>query len=143
MLGYLNAPSPFDAEGWFNTQDEVQVDGKFFRILGRRSEIINVGGQKVYPTEVENVLLQIPNVRDVLVTGEPNPITGQMVAACFNLREPEPNDAFRRRVREFCRTQLSPFQIPSRIEIVTQEQYSSRFKKVRLSRAAGGGAASP
>jgi acyl-CoA synthetase (AMP-forming)/AMP-acid ligase II len=140
MLGYLNAPSPFDEEGWFNTQDEVQVDGKFFRILGRRSEIINVGGEKVYPTEVENVLLQIPNVRDVLVTGEPNPITGQMVSACFNLSEPEPNDAFRRKVREFCRTQLSPFQVPSRIEIVTQEQYSTRFKKIRSSRAAGGAA---
>jgi acyl-CoA synthetase (AMP-forming)/AMP-acid ligase II len=142
MLGYLNAPSPFDAEGWFNTQDAVEVDGTFFRILGRRSEIINVGGQKVYPTEVENVLLQIPNVRDVLVTGESNPITGQMVAACFNLREPEQDDAFRRRVREHCRTRLLPYQIPSRIEIVTQEQYSSRFKKIRFSGAAAGESAS-
>jgi long-chain acyl-CoA synthetase len=141
MLGYLNAPSPFDAEGWFNTQDAVQVDGTFFRILGRRSEIINVGGQKVYPTEIENVLLQIPNVQDVLVTGEPNPITGQMVTACFNLRELEKNDAFRRRVREYCRTRLLLYQIPTRIEIVTQEQYSSRFKKIRFSGAAAGGSA--
>jgi acyl-CoA synthetase (AMP-forming)/AMP-acid ligase II len=139
MLGYLNAPSPFDAEGWFNTQDAVEVDGTFFRILGRRSEIINVGGEKVYPTEIESVLLQIPNVRDVLVTGEHNPITGQMVSACFNLSEPEKEDVFRRRVREYCRTRLLPYQVPSRIEIVTREQYSSRFKKIRFSGAAAAG----
>lgn len=135
MLGYLNAPSPFDAEGWFDTQDEVRVDGDFFRILGRRSEIINVGGQKVYPAEVESVLLELPNVRDVLVRGEPNPITGQMVAAYFNLGEPESRDALRRRVREHCRGRLPAFQVPGRIEVVTEEQYTQRFKKNRTGRA--------
>ena len=53
LLGYLNAPSPFDAEGWFNTQDLVEQDGEWLRFLGRATEIINVGGQKVYPAEVE------------------------------------------------------------------------------------------
>ena len=46
MLGYLNAPSPFDSDGWFNTQDFVEVDGEYVRILGRRTELINVGGEK-------------------------------------------------------------------------------------------------
>jgi long-chain acyl-CoA synthetase len=131
MLGYLNAPSPFDAEGWFNTEDEVVADGEFLRILGRRSEIINVGGQKVYPAEIESVLLQLPNVRDVLVGGVRNPITGQMVAAYFNLCEPEDRESLRRRVREHCRALLPSFKIPSRVEIVTEEQYSDRFKKKR------------
>src|SRR5262245_18877496 len=44
MLGYLNAPSPFDADGWFNTKDLVETDGEYMRILGRKSELINVGG---------------------------------------------------------------------------------------------------
>ena len=65
MLGYLNAPSPFDADGWFNTQDLVESDGDYIRILGRKSELINVGGEKVHPTEIENVLLQLDNVKDV------------------------------------------------------------------------------
>lgn len=138
MLGYLNAPSPFDAEGWFDTQDEVRVEGEFFQILGRRSEIINVGGQKVYPAEVESVLMDLPNVRDVVVSGEPNPITGQMVAACFNLDEPETLDSLRRRVREHCRPVLPPFKIPSRVEIVTEDQYSLRFKKSRTPRRSVG-----
>ncbi len=134
MLGYLNAPSPFDGDGWFDTQDEVRVDGDFLQILGRRSEIINVGGEKVYPAEVESALLGLANVGDVVVRGEANPITGQMVAAFFNLREPEAPEDLRRRVREHCRTRLRRFQIPTRIEIVDSEQYSARFKKTRTSR---------
>src|SRR5262249_15378818 len=89
MLGYLNAPSPFDAEGWFNTQDLVDVDGEYIRILGRKSELINVGGEKVHPTEVENALLQLDNVKDVTVYGRPNPITGNVVAVKISSREPE------------------------------------------------------
>ena len=53
MLGYLNAPSPFDQDGWFDTGDAVIQEGEWYRILGRESQVINVGGQKVYPAEVE------------------------------------------------------------------------------------------
>ncbi|HMW37270.1 MAG TPA: long-chain fatty acid--CoA ligase, partial [bacterium] len=53
MVGYLNAPSPFDNEGWMCTGDQVEVRGEYMRILGRKSEMINVGGQKVFPVEVE------------------------------------------------------------------------------------------
>jgi acyl-CoA synthetase (AMP-forming)/AMP-acid ligase II len=51
MLGYLNAPSPFTDDGWFKTGDLVEVDGECFRILGRKSDLINVGGEKVYPAK--------------------------------------------------------------------------------------------
>ena len=112
MLGYLNAPSP-SREGWFNTEDEVEVDGDYVRLKGRRSEIINVGGQKVYPAEVESVLLRMPNVQDVLVQGERNPLTGQIVTARFQLESPEPLDVLRRRMREHCRGSLLPFQVPA------------------------------
>ena len=78
MTGYLNAPSPFDAEGWFDTQDLVETKGEFIRFLGRRSEVVNVGGQKVYPAEVENVLLQMPNVGDATVAGETTPSWGRL-----------------------------------------------------------------
>jgi len=130
MMGYLNAPSPFDDDGWFNTGDEVELDGEYVRFLGRRSEIINVGGEKVYPAEVENVLLRMPNLRDVVVTGEPNPLTGQIVAAYFRLKEPEQLPALRSRMREHCRGLLEPYKIPAKVEIVAEEQYSERFKKV-------------
>ena len=70
---------------WLNTGDEVEVDGEYIRILGRRSEIINVGGQKVYPAEVESVLLQMDDIEDVTVRGESNPIVGNIVVARVNV----------------------------------------------------------
>src|SRR5947209_16819005 len=81
MLGYLNAPSPFTEDGWFRTGDAVEVDGEYIRICGRKSEIINVGGEKVYPAEVESVLQLIAGVADVVVSAEKSPLTGQMVQA--------------------------------------------------------------
>jgi long-chain acyl-CoA synthetase len=141
MMGYLNAPSPFSEDGWFNTGDAVEVDGEYLRVLGRKSEIINVGGEKVHPAEVEEVLMGLSNVRDVAVTSEPNPITGQMVRASFNLLEGEDPAAFRRRVREFCAGKLAPYKIPAKIVIVEDQQYSERFKKMRRgtgSSASGG-----
>jgi acyl-CoA synthetase (AMP-forming)/AMP-acid ligase II len=131
MLGYLNAPSPFDEQGWLDTGDVVEMQGEYIRFLGRKSEIINVGGQKVYPAEVENVLMDMSNVRDVTISGEPHPITGNIVVARFNVFEPEDVAAFRKRVREHCRGKLEPFKIPARIVLVDDNQFSGRFKKMR------------
>ena len=131
MLGYLNAPSPFDADGWFNTQDLVERDGEYIRILGRKSELINVGGEKVHPTEIENVLLQLDNVKDVTVRGQPNPITGEVVAAKITPLVPEDPDALKRRVRQFCREQLERYKMPAVIDVVVEDHYGERFKKSR------------
>ncbi len=131
MLGYLNAPDPFDSEGWFNTQDLVETDGEYVRILGRRSELINVGGEKVHPTEIENLLLQLENVRDVTVGGRPNPVTGAVVAARVTPVRAEDPEAFRRRIRRFCRERLEPYKVPVVIEITDADHHGARFKKSR------------
>jgi len=131
MIGYLNAPDLFDAEGWLNTQDAVEVDGEYLRILGRASDLINVGGQKVYPAEVENALLQMDNVQDVAVFGKPHPMMGQIVAARFNLKSPEPLPDFKRRLGAFCKDRLAAYQVPRLVEISEEEQFGSRFKKLR------------
>ncbi len=131
MLGYLNAPDLFDADGWLNTQDAVEVDGPWLRVLGRQSDLINVGGEKVYPAEVEAVVLRLSNVADVAVYGEKSPLTGQFVAARVNLVEPEPFDVFKRRLRAHCREHLEAFKVPVRIELTDEKQFSARFKKVR------------
>jgi len=114
-----------------NTGDMVEVDGEYIRILGRQSEIINVGGQKVYPAEVESVLLQMDNVKDVVVFGEKNPITGHIVVARVNLFEPEDPRAFRQRLRAFCRDKLAAYKIPVKVEISGQAQFNARYKRVR------------
>ncbi len=112
MLGYLNAPSPFDADGFFDTGDLVETDGEWIRFLGRTSDVINVGGSKVYPAEVESVLLQMENVTDVVVFGEPHALTGQIVTATIRLGRPESSDEFKVRMRRFCAERLAPFKLP-------------------------------
>ena len=133
MMGYLNAPSPFDQEGWLDTGDLVEQNGDYIRFLGRQSEIINVGGRKVYPAEIENLLLQMDNVKDATVRGEYSPITGQMVVARVNLVVPEDRSSVRRRVREFCRPKLEAYKVPVKVEIAAENQFTGRYKKYRLS----------
>ena len=131
MLGYLNAPSPFTEDGWFITGDVVEVDGEYLRILGRESEIINVGGEKIYPGDVESVLQQMDGVEDVIVTGEPNPITGHIVKAQVKLSTDETTGQFRKRMREFCLSHLKPNQLPQKVVLVKGDIHSERFKKIR------------
>jgi len=129
MLGYLNAPSPFDENGWFNTKDMVEVRGEYFRILGRVSEIINVGGQKVYPGEVESVLLEMPEIAEAVVVGEPNALLGRVVVAqVVPTLEIEPAE-LRRRVREHCRGRLASYKVPAKVTISETALHSARFKK--------------
>ncbi|MBF0378955.1 MAG: long-chain fatty acid--CoA ligase [Desulfamplus sp.] len=131
MLGYLNAPSPFTEDGWFNTGDQVEVDGEYIRILGRKSEIINVGGEKVWPAEVENVLLTMEGVEDAAVTGRANPITGQMVQARVKLNTDESLSDFRKRMRQYCKDKLQPYKIPQQVILENEGFHGGRFKKIR------------
>jgi long-chain acyl-CoA synthetase len=131
MLGYLNAPSPFDADGFYDTGDMVERDGDWLRIIGRQSEQINVGGSKVFPAEVESVLLELDNVADVSVCGEPSPITGQIVTATVRLIQDEPPAQFKQRMRQFCSTRLSPYKVPVRVRIADAALHSHRFKRQR------------
>jgi acyl-coenzyme A synthetase/AMP-(fatty) acid ligase len=135
MLGYLNAESPFDSEGWLNTGDAVECDGAQIKILGRRSEIINVGGLKVYPAVVESVLLAMPNVASVQVTGEAHAMLGQIVTADVSLTEPEEPTAFRARLRSHCGSRLQPHEVPAKIRFVQLPALSERFKRVPLREA--------
>lgn len=131
MLGYLNAPTKFDEEGWFNTQDQVEVDGEYFKIIGRVSDLINVGGQKVYPTEVEDVILELDNVLDVAVYGEGNPLLGNIVVAKIVLETREEIGPLKLRVRKACIGKLTSYKIPSKVVIAEDNLHSTRFKKVR------------
>lgn len=134
MLGYLNAPSPFTDDGWYITGDAVEQDGDYIRFLGRVSEIINVGGEKVYPAEVENVIQQMPEIADVTVFGEKNPITGQIVTATVTPAEVGDPKELAKRIKQFVRERLEPFKVPVKITIVDKNQHSERFKKARLAK---------
>lgn len=132
MVGYLNAPSPIDDEGWMCTGDQVEVKGEYMRFLGRKSEIINVGGKKVFPVEVETVLLEAENISEASVYGAGHPLLGQVVHARISIHGPEDHSALKERLRKFCLEKLAKYKIPMRFVIVAKdEQHSQRFKKLR------------
>ena len=111
--------------------DEVEVDGDYLKILGRRSEMINIGGEKVYPAEVESLLMELDNILDASVRGEPNAITGQMVVARVTLEESETPLALRKRIRAALKGNTASFKIPAKFEITENPLHSARYKKMR------------
>jgi long-chain acyl-CoA synthetase len=134
MLGYLNAPSPFTEDGYFITGDRVELDGEYMRFLGRDSELINVGGQKVFPAEVEAVLLECELVREAVVYGQRHPITGKIVCADVQLRAAGDEGEARRAIKRFCAERLERFKIPVKIQFVQDGLYSDRLKRLRVGR---------
>lgn len=133
MIGYLNAPSPFTEDGWLQTGDEAEMEDGYIRILGRRSEIINVGGRKVYPAEVESILEQMEVIETAVVSGEPSGIMGQMVKATVRLTGEQPLTELRRQIWDFCRDKLPQYKIPQKIVITQDTLTSPRMKKIRNS----------
>lgn len=131
MLGYLNAPDPFDVDGWYPTGDRVEVDGHWIRVLGRDSSMINVGGEKVFPEEVEATVAELDDVVEVRVAGEPHPFTGQVVAATVRLRDGADASTITRRVRTHCRSRLAAHKVPVKVRVADGPLHTERHKKVR------------
>ena len=131
MLGYLNAPSPFDDEGWMNTKDRVEQKGEYIKILGRVSELINVGGEKVYPAEVESVLLEVPGVKDAIVGKTQNPILGSVVTCKIAADDGADVVALKKAIQTHCAETLEKFKRPVKIEFQTDAFNTARFKRLR------------
>jgi len=80
MFGYLNEKSPFDKNGWYNTNDIVTVkQNDYIKIVGRKSDVISVGGLKILPSEIERVALKSKKIKNAKAYGRNNPLTGQHV----------------------------------------------------------------
>ena len=134
IMGYLNASMErFTDDGWFRTGDLVEMGEEgYIRIIGRNKEMINVGGEKVLPSEVESVLYQMPGVLDCTVYAEKNPITGQMVAAKMLFNEPLTAMEAKRRVVDFCKTRLARYKIPAKVVMLKEAEHSEGVKKKRI-----------
>jgi acyl-CoA synthetase (AMP-forming)/AMP-acid ligase II len=132
VLGYLNASmDSFTSDGWFKTGDLVEeLEDGYLKIIGRSKEVINVGGQKVLPAEVESVILSMPNVHDCMVYAVPNAITGQTVVCDVVLSKNDEN--IKKTVRAFCKDKLDAFKIPTKVTVVEKTNFSERFKKMRI-----------
>ncbi|HVZ14412.1 MAG TPA: acyl--CoA ligase [Bauldia sp.] len=102
------------AYGWFHTGDQGTVDEEgYYRITGRLKEIINRGGEKISPREVDEVIMDHPAVAQVVTFGMPHAKLGEEVAAVVVLREGQA--ASERDIRDFCATRLADFKVPRKV----------------------------
>lgn len=134
IMGYLNASmESFTEDGWFKTGDLVEeLEGGYLRIKGRAKEVINVGGEKVLPAEVESVVLELDFVEDCMVLGEKNAITGQMVAVEVVLKEGFDQKEAKNLIRRHCKAQLDTYKVPAKFSFVAKTNFGERFKKKRI-----------
>ena len=128
-----------DKDGFVDTRDLVELRGDRYYFIGRRDGVINVGGNKVHPEEVEAVINRHPKVRMALVKPRKNAITGAIVVADVVL-ESEPDDdgsgaqanALKKEILEACRRALSPYKIPAAIRFVPSLDVAASGKLARL-----------
>jgi acyl-CoA synthetase (AMP-forming)/AMP-acid ligase II len=115
--GYENNPNANRdafAHGWFHTGDQGATDAEgYFRITGRLKEIINRGGEKISPREVDEVLMDHPSVAQVVTFAMPHPKLGEEVAAAIVLREGQ--EATEREIRDFAASRLADFKVPRKL----------------------------
>ena len=134
-LGYLGGVAfPRDEDGYVDTGDMVELNGGRYHFVGRRGGIINIGGQKVHPEEVEAAINRHPSVRMSLVKARRNPITGAVVVADVVINSPAGEhdaDALKGEILEFCRATLARHKVPATIQFVPALEVGAAGKLAR------------
>lgn len=127
MLGYLNADSPFDSAGWYNTKDTVEEKDGLIKVTGRTTEVINVGGLKFMASEVERVAVQFENIQFAKAEGKSNPITGQHVE--LTVQHTPNTEIDKLKLKQFLGKSLPLHMVPKRIKI-SKIAIGHRFKRI-------------
>ena len=112
--------------GWFNTGDSGEIVDGVLRVHGRISEVINSGGEKIWPASVEAVIRNHEHVRDVRVFGEPDPEWGERLVAEIELRgntQPSLDE-----LRDFVKASLPAFAAPRRLQVVKEIERTASGK---------------
>jgi acyl-CoA synthetase (AMP-forming)/AMP-acid ligase II len=123
------------AHGWFHTGDQGTMDAEgYVRVTGRLKEIINRGGEKISPREVDEVLMDHPAIAQVVTFGMPHDKLGEDVAAAIVLREGA--ETSEREIRDFCAGRLADFKVPRRIVILLEIPKGATGKLQRIGLAA-------
>lgn len=136
-LGDAAASFPRAADGSIDTGDLIEERAGRYRFLGRADGVINVGGLKVYPEEIEAVINAHPWVRMSLVRARRNPITGAVVTADVVFADEAPGvtrpapEALTRELLQSCRQSLAAYKVPATIHIVPALEVSASGKLVR------------
>jgi acyl-CoA synthetase (AMP-forming)/AMP-acid ligase II len=120
-----------DGQRWFRTGDQGALDDEgYLRLTGRLKEIINRGGEKISPLEVDGVLLDHPAIGQVVVFAVPHPKLGEDVVAAVVLREG--HTATERDIRDFAASRMADFKVPRRVIILDEIPKGATGKVQRI-----------
>ncbi len=119
--GYLNKPeetrAAFDPEGWFHSGDIAYMDEDGYAyIVDRKKDMINVGGEKVFPSEVEDMMINHPKIKDLVIVGIPDDLKGEAPKAFVVLNEGESMTL--EELREYCKPLMAPYKVPVALEFI-------------------------
>lgn len=137
MKGYWRRPEETAAvlkDGWFYTGDiGYQDEDGYFFISDRKKDMINRGGMKISPREIEEVLYTHPQILEASVIGIPDPVMGEELKACFTLKNPNDSIDFDE-LREFCKKSLAPYKVPKNFEVMAElpKTLSGKIQKTVL-----------
>jgi len=134
--GYSNNPEANASsfiDGWFRTGDQGTIDaGGYLSLIGRLKEMINRGGEKIAPREIDDVLMQHPAVGEAVAFGSPHPAWGEEVVAAVVLKEP----VAEKELIAFARERLADYKVPKKLYIVDKIPTTATGKIQRRSVAA-------
>jgi long-chain acyl-CoA synthetase len=121
--GYLNKPeatrAAFDSEGWFHSGDIAYMDQDGYAyIVDRKKDMINVGGEKVFPSEVEDMMLEHPKIKDLVIVGIPDELKGEAPKAFIVLKDGE--SATFDEIKEYCKPRMAPYKVPVALEFIDE-----------------------
>ena len=129
---YIQEAKPLKSKGgWINSGDLVKLVDKRYYFLGRENGAINVGGNKVFPEEIESIIEKVKGVSLALVKGKPNPFTGSIVVAYVKPIKNQEENALRDEISYLCRSTLEPFKVPALIEFTDAIEINESGKIVR------------
>jgi long-chain acyl-CoA synthetase len=133
MQGYWNRPDETALvlkDGWLHTGDLVKRDEDgYLYIADRLKDMIIMGGEKIYPREIEDLLYSHPAIREAAVIGVPHPLRGEVPEAYVALKSGA--NSSEKELRQFCAKHLAKFKVPSKINIVDELPRSSVGKVLR------------
>lgn len=140
MKGYWNRPEETNEtlrNGWLHTGDlGYQDKDAYYYIVDRQKDMINQGGMKIYPREIEEVLYQYNSFLEVGVVGEPDEVMGENVVAYVTLKNPEDAQEIGdfEAVKDFCKKKLAPYKIPKKFYIIDEmpKTLSGKIRKTEL-----------
>jgi acyl-CoA synthetase (AMP-forming)/AMP-acid ligase II len=141
MGGYDNNPGANASafiQGWFRTGDQGVMDADgYLSITGRLKEIINRGGEKISPREVDEILLEHPAVHQCVTFAVPHQMLGEEVAAAVVLKDGA--HATDKELRQFAAGRLAPFKVPSRILLLKEIPVgpTGKLQRIGLARTLG------